>query len=331
MKKIVIHSPENIEIIECEKIKDLKDGQVRVETLMGGICGSDLSVYRGKIPYAKYPNTPGHEIIGRIIEVGNNVQLNVGDKVVAFPNNYCGVCEYCKKGMTNICANKKSYGVTIEGFFIEEVVVDSEFIVKIPETIENQYGVLVEPLAVNVHALSKISIKKDDQVAVVGCGTEGLLNIALLKTMNDNITAIDIREDKLVKAKELNKNITTLLPHEIKNEKFDVVIEAAGAKKAIEQAFTIIKPGGNLISLGLTNEASVYPSMFINRSEITIHGSIIYTKKDFEKAISYIKDKKLYLDPIISKVIPFTKYHLAYEDALSGKYVKILLDFNRNK
>lgn len=327
MKKLIVTNPLNIEICEYETKKLLDDYEVRVEVIIGGICGSDMSVYKGKIPYAVYPLTPGHEIIGRVIEIGKNVNLKIGDKVASYPNTYCGTCENCSNGMTNICSNKKSFGVTIDGLFAEEVVIDSEFLVKVPEEIENKKAVLLEPLAVCVHAVSKAEVKSDSKVAVIGCGTEGLLNIAILSFLKADITAIDINKDKLLKAKEFNENIKILDPNQITDQKFDIVIEAAGAKNAIEQAFTIVKPGGKLVTLGLTNEDILYPCFLITRNEITIQGSIIYTKDDFDMALSYLKNKEFNVKPLISEIVSFYDYKIAYNDAMSGKKVKILMEF----
>lgn len=327
MKKLLVTNPGSIEICEYKTRKLLDDYEVRVEVIIGGICGSDMSVYKGKIPYAVYPLTPGHEIIGRVIETGKNVNFKIGDKVAAYPNTYCGTCENCSNGMTNICSNKKSFGVTIDGLFAEEVVIDSEFLVKVPEEIENKKAVLLEPLAVCVHVISKAEVKSDSKVAVIGCGTEGLLNIAILSFLKADITAIDVNEDKLLKAKEFNENIKTFLPGQITDQKFDIVIEAAGAKKAIEQAFTIVKPGGKLVTLGLTNEEILYPCFLVTRNEITIKGSIIYTKDDFEQALFYLKNKDFNVNPLISEILPFEDYKTAYDDAMSGKKVKVLMEF----
>jgi L-iditol 2-dehydrogenase len=328
LKKLLITEPGNIEICEYKSEKTLMDNEVRVSVSIGGICGSDISIFKGKLPFAVFPNTPGHEIIGKVVEVGKNVDLNIGDKVASYPNTYCGNCENCKKGLTNLCSKKKSFGVNIDGFFAEEVIVDSEFLVKVPEEMTDTRAVLLEPLSVCVHALSKTKIYENTSVAVIGCGTEGMLNIALLSFMKASITAIDINAEKLSKVKEFNKDIKVLLPNKVTDEKFDIVIESAGVKMAIEQAFTLVKPGGTLVAIGLTNENIDYPCFLITRSEIIIKGSIIYTKDDFSTALTYLINEDFNIEPVISKILPFSEFKSAYDYAISGKYVKILLDFN---
>lgn len=140
---------------EAAPIQSLKENEARVRLIYGGICGSDLKVFRGTIPYAQYPCRPGHEILGTVIEAGINSPHKPGTRVISFPNTYCGKCEFCLQGKTNICSSKNSFGVTINGLFASEIVIDSEFLVPVPSELTNERAILTEPFAVNVHALKK--------------------------------------------------------------------------------------------------------------------------------------------------------------------------------
>jgi len=304
-----------------------KDNEVKVKVIYGGICGSDLRVFKGSIPYASYPCRPGHEILGTVVEAGKKSPHKVGTKVVSFPNTYCGQCEFCLQGKTNICKNKKSFGVTVNGLFAQEIIIDSEFVVPVPPDLAEERAILIEPFAVNVHALKRASITKGASVAVLGCGTEGLLAIALLSHMGADVTVLDIIPGKMEKAKSFGKNIKAIHPADVKDHVFDVVIEAAGVKASIEQAFQLVKPGGAMISLGITGDEIRYPALRITRSEITIYGTIIYTKKDFAEALALLQDPEFNVTPVLSKIMPFAKYQEAFDDALSGNFAKIVLDF----
>jgi len=306
-----------------------KDNEVKVRVIYGGICGSDLRVFRGSIPYASYPCRPGHEILGTVVEAGKKSPHKVGTKVVSFPNTYCGKCEFCLQGKTNICEDKRSFGVTVDGLFGQEIVIDSEFVVPIPLDLAEERAILVEPFAVNVHALKRARITQGTSVAVIGCGTEGLLAIALLNHMGADVTVLDVVPLKMEKAKSFNKNIRALHPADVKEQVFDVVVEAAGVKKSVEQAFQLVKPGGAMISLGITGDEISYPALRITRGEITIYGTIIYTKKDFADAITLLQDPKFNVAPVLSKIVPFMKYQEAFADALTGNFAKIVLDFKQ--
>jgi len=217
--------------------------------------------------------------------------------------------------------------VTINGLFADEIVVDSEFLVPVPSGLTDERAILTEPFAVNVHALKRANISKGTSVAVIGCGTEGLLSVALLDYIGADITVLDINPDKMEKARSFNNAIKTLHPQEVRDQLFDVVVEAAGVKAAIEQAFQLVKPGGAMITLGITSDEISFPSLHVTRSEITIYGSIIYTKQDFEEALGFLKDPEFNVSPVLSKIVPIREYEKAFEDALTGNFTKIVLDF----
>jgi L-iditol 2-dehydrogenase len=122
-------------------------------------------------------------------------------------------------------------------------------------------------------------------------------------------------------------DVRVLRPDEVKDELFDIVVEAAGVKSSIEQAMQIVKPGGEIVGIGISGEKVDYPVMKIVRSEITIHGSIIYTPADWSDAIRYIQDPRFNIGPVLSKIVPLNEYHQAFADALSGDFAKIVLRF----
>jgi L-iditol 2-dehydrogenase len=329
MHELYLERPGDLKLRESGPAPVPKDNEVKIKVVYGGICGSDLRVFRGTIPYANYPCRPGHEILGTIVEAGKESRYKVGTKVASFPNTYCGKCEFCLQGKTNICKNKKSFGVSIDGLFAQEIVIDSEFVVPIPSDLAEERAILVEPFAVNVHALKRANIAKGKSVAVIGCGTEGLLAIALLNHMGADLTVLDINPVKMEKAKSFNKNIKAVHPADVKDQVFDVVVEAAGVKASIEQAFQLVKPGGAMISLGIITDEISYPALRITRGEITIYGTIIYTKKDFADALALLQDPAFNVAPVLSKIVPFTQYQEAFSDALTGNFAKIVLDFKQ--
>ncbi|MCX7780805.1 MAG: alcohol dehydrogenase catalytic domain-containing protein [Negativicutes bacterium] len=313
---------------EMGPLPTLQEHEVKIRIAYGGICGSDLRVYKGLISYARYPIRPGHEALGTIIEAGPRAGLEAGTRVVIFPNTYCGNCEFCVKGKTNICRYKKPLGVSTDGVFAQEIIIDAKYAIPIPAGVPDKRAILVEPFAVTVHALKKAEIGRNTSVAVVGCGAEGLLAIALALKLGADVTAIDINPVKLDIARSLGA-VHTGGPQEIRQDAmFDVVIEAAGVREAIEQALRMVKPGGAMIALGITGDAVKLMPIHIVRSEISIFGTIIYTKQDFHDAIQYLSDPSFRVDPVLAKIVPFTECQLALEDALSGNYGKIVLDFN---
>lgn len=329
MRGLYITNPGEVTLKEMES-RAPEQGEVKIKVIYGGICGSDVGVFKGRIAHASYPVTPGHELLGTVIETGTDVEISVGTRVVVQPNSYCDECERCQAGKTNLCANKQSLGVNIDGGFAEEFTISAKYVLPVSDSLSAERAVLIEPLAVVVHAFKQVNIGKETSVAVIGCGTEGQLAIALATYLGATITAIDINEAKLESVTSYG-DITTLTPQEVDgNLEFDVVIEAAGASQAVEQAVDIVKPGGDIVLIGLTPEATL-PITTIVRKEISIHGSIIYNfPLDFTDSIKYLHEPTFTIDPIIAEVIPFNEYERAYEAAASGEYAKIILNFKED-
>ncbi|BAQ11249.1 sorbitol dehydrogenase [Bacillus sp. OxB-1] len=327
MLGLVINKPGELTLREVPSNRQLQDKEVKIRTIYGGICGSDLSVFRGKLAHAVYPVCPGHELIGTIVEAGAEAKYSIGTRVVVLPNTYCGECEFCRKGKTNICVNKIVLGVNADGGFSEEFTITDKYILPIPDKLSDERAVLIEPFAVIVHALSKVEISKDTTIGIIGCGTEGMLAMTLAAYHGAQITGIDINPDKLEKVKSSYPGVQTMLPNEVDGKVFDIVIEAAGVRTSFEQGIDLVKPGGTMIAIGLPAEATI-PVIQVVRKEISILGSIIYNLPgDFIKSIDYLMKEDLNVDPIISKIYPYTSYEQAYEDATSGEYGKIILNF----
>jgi L-iditol 2-dehydrogenase len=324
--ELYLKNPNEMELRHVESLPSPKDDEVKIKLIYGGICGTDLRVFQGKIHYASYPLRPGHELLGTIMEAGEDAKYEIGTRVVVLPNTYCGQCDLCLKGRTNICREKKSLGVNMDGAFSEEFIISSKYVLPIPDDLPDEKAVLIEPFAVVVHAFKKVTITKDTSVAIVGCGNEGMLAAALALHLGAHVTAIDINETKLDLVRSLG-NIRVIQPQEIKNETFDVVIEAAGVKSSVEQGIQLVSPGGAMVLIGLTPEAN-FPVIHVVRNELTLHGSIIYNfPSDFLETIEYLRNPEFYVAPIVSKIMPLTEYKQAFEIALSGNYGKIILNF----
>ncbi|MDT8861470.1 alcohol dehydrogenase catalytic domain-containing protein [Alkalihalobacillus sp. MEB130] len=326
MLGLFLKNPRKIELRELTSSSFLKDDEVKIKVIYGGICGSDISVYKGSLAHATYPLHPGHELVGEVIETGKDAAEMLGKRVVVAPNSFCGECEYCLKGKPNICSHKKSLGVNSDGGFLQEFTISAKYVIEVPDELSNEKAVIIEPFAVIVHALQKVDISEKTSVAVIGCGTEGMLAITLADYLGAQITAIDINENKFKKVQMVG-NIQTARPDEVSGHLFDVVIEAAGARASVEQAIELVKPGGALVMVGMTAEAT-FPVLQIVRKELTLYGSIIYNfPQDFEKSINYLLDDHFKVDAIIEKICDLKDYEQAYEDAVSGQFGKIIINF----
>lgn len=326
MLELYLNKPEELVLREAADPGAVKDNEAKLRIIFGGICGSDIRVYKGSFPNAAYPLRPGHEVLGVVVDAGKDVPYKAGIRVVVEPNTFCGECEFCLQGKTNICREKKPLGIYSDGVFAQEVIVEGKYLVPVPDDIPDEKAILIEPLSVTVHALKKAKIARGTSVAVLGCGTEGLFSVALALYAGAKVTAVDVNPAKFEIARKLG-DVRTVHPKDVGDEMFDVVVEAAGVRMSIEQSMQIVKPGGEIVAIGITGEKVDYPVMKIVRSEVTIHGTIIYTLQDWADAIKYMQDPKFHVGPILSKILPLHEYRQAFADAVSGDYGKVVVKF----
>jgi len=326
MLEIRLNQPGDLELREMEPLRSPGEEEIRLQTIYGGICGSDLSLFQGRLHHATYPLRPGHEILGKIVEAGKEVGYDIGTRVVILPNTFCGECDFCLQGRTNLCRHKRSLGVNADGGFAEEWILPGRYVLPIPDNLPDEKEVLIEPFAVVVHAFNKVNITEGTAVLIVGCGNEGMLATCLADHLGADVTAVDLKPSKREWVSRLGR-VRAAKPEEIDEETFDVVIEAAGTKLSVEQSIQHVAPGGAMVMIGMTQEANI-PVMQMVRQEWTLYGSIIYNyPDDYLKSIQYLRDERFKVDEVVSEILPFSQAEKAYEKAMSGEYGKILLDF----
>ncbi|MEW6263579.1 MAG: 2,3-butanediol dehydrogenase [Thermodesulfobacteriota bacterium] len=186
MKAAVWHKKEDIRI---ENVPDPQTGpgQVKVKINVCGICGSDLHEYNSGpiiIPSKPHPltgksNGPvilGHEFSAEVVEAGEGVtRFKPGDRVTSGCLIYCGKCHYCRTGQYNSCTKLGVVGFSWDGAFAEYGLFPEYSLFKLPDSVPDDFGALVEPLCVAIHAVKRSRMKIGATVAVVGAGPIGLL------------------------------------------------------------------------------------------------------------------------------------------------------------
>jgi len=134
MKSMVIDGPDRPLRPETRELPDPGERDVLIEIAACGVCRTDLHVADGDIP-ASYPIVPGHEIVGRVIAMGRQVEgLAVGDRVgVPWLGRTCGICPYCRSGRENLCDRPTFTGATRDGGYASHVLADARFCLPIPD------------------------------------------------------------------------------------------------------------------------------------------------------------------------------------------------------
>ena len=306
----------NLEEVEIPHLT--KDDQVLVEIKACGICGTDLKIMEGGHP-ANDKTILGHEFAGIVREVGKNVKdLKVGDRVVADPNEKCGYCINCRRGLSSLCefmALGTTFGIFQNGGFAKFCVVPRNTLFKLPENTDLTAAALIEPLSCAVHCHNLADVKESDNVAIFGAGPMGLIIASVIRMHPiKNLICIEVDEWRGKKALELGadffinpetQNVKEEIMRVTNKEGIDVIIDAVGISKTFEMATEIWAPGARLICFGqdYNAEARIKPNEIV-RYQRKIIGSYIGYATDFLDAIELIATKKIDTGKLITTVIP---------------------------
>ena len=338
MKAIVISTPGELSVIELDT-PGPAPGEVLLQMLYVGFCGSDLSTYLEKNPMVNYPRIPGHEISGMIRELGEEVPdgFAVGDTVTVVPYTNCGTCPACRRGRSHACRENQTLGVQRDGAMQEYITVPWQKILPAPNLKEEELA-MVEPLTVGFHAIERGRVDESDVVMVLGCGMIGAGAIAGAALRGAKVIAVDIDDHKLSLASALGAHhtINSLdlhLHQELERltggDGPDVVVEAAGNPLTYRAAVDEVAFTGRVICIGYAaSEVSFATKLFVQK-EIDIMGSRNATPEDFKAVISYLEQGTFPLDQMITrKVKPAYAAQAVMQWADNpGKVMKILVDF----
>ena len=310
-------------------------GEVLIRPIFAGICGSDVSLFTGHRAVASFPHVLGHEIVGRVEALGPGVtKLKIGDRVVVEPNYVCGVCEFCQSGRGNICPNKKSSGVNIQGFFAELCVAPAQFTWPVGEDIADVDAVTIEPLAVAVTALKRSGATLGDTIAIIGCGAIGLLLAEAAKASGLRVVAHETSERKLAMACEFGAVVPPSddVAGFWKKEGVTRIFDTTGVNASVELALASAPRGSEIFLLGLATEDTKFVPLRFVREGIRLSGSLIYDHPfDFPKTIALVQRGLLRPSRIVTDTVPFAEIDRAFEVASSGGAAKVLVKMEEGK
>ena len=308
-----------------------KDNEVKIKVKAVGICGSDIHRYALLGPYV--PGTVwGHEFAGEVVEVGSAVKkVKVGEKVTACPALYCGECDFCKKAVFAQCEHLGVIGQYHPGAFAEYIVMPEENVVPVPEKVPYDHAAMVEPSCVVVHGLYKVNLDPGESVAVVGCGTIGLLAVQWAKIFGaSTVIAIDIDDSKLELAKKLGADITINSRgkepfeevHKLNGGKgVDVAIESAGTPITSAQTFSLADKGGRVLFVGIPYGDVMVKRLYfekIVRNELKVYGSwnaisAPFPGREWTTTVHCMANGQLNVEPLITHRLPLSKGFEAFE------------------
>jgi L-iditol 2-dehydrogenase len=339
MKAVFVEAAYQIEVKEVEE-QQLHANEVVIKVKAAGICGSDIHTYKGLHPFRKPPVIIGHEVAGEIVKVGEAVKkFKVGDRVTVEPQTGCGSCEYCLTGKINYCEHRGAPGVRgWYGTMAEYFVAPENCVFKLPDNIDMFQGVLIEPLAVGVHAVRKADVQLGEKVAILGAGPIGLLTLACVKAAGaTTILVTDVMDYCLESARKLGATHTlniTDRPNwvdEIKGQigSFDKVLVAVGVPGIINQALGLLRKGGRVVTIAMFHDDQSFDIANLQGSEKEIVGCMTYTREDTLAAIELIANGYVDTNVIITHKLPYTQAAEGFRmvDKKEDSSIKVLITF----
>jgi L-idonate 5-dehydrogenase len=317
--------------IDDHELADPRPGEVAVDVVYGGICGSDLHYYhRGAVGdfVVREPLVLGHEVVGHLAGTDTAVAVH--------PATPCRSCPECAAGKRNICAQTRYLGSAartphVQGGFAQRIVVPAEQLRPLPTGLDLPRAVLAEPLSVALHAVRRAGDVAGRRVLVTGAGPIGCLVVATLRAagaaevvVSDLVdTALGIAEQvgatRLVRA---DRPADPGWPGA--DQPIDVAIEASGSPAGLRSCVERTRRGGTVVLLGLlpTGETGFLGNVVVTR-ELALVGAFRFDT-EFDDALALLAGG-LPVDPIITHTFPLLDAHAAFalasDRALASKVV----------
>jgi threonine dehydrogenase-like Zn-dependent dehydrogenase len=282
-----------------------------------GLCGSDISVFRGTWIAPSYPWLLGHEIFGVVEAVGERVpSARVGELVVVEPNIPCFRCVECKRGRPSSCLQRQSVGMNRPGGLAEKVVVPGRFAWMVKAGSARDL-VCIEPLTVVETALSRVPGPLPTSALVVGAGAQGLLMCLALLRRGVDVHAFDLNLDRVAFATSLGARPASPDKDDLR---FDLVIDSAGTPESMGTALDRIDAWGTLLVLGIDSRPFEISSAVLVRRQLTLRGSLTYDHPaDFRRVIDLVQDAQVSPGRVIADEYPLADVQRAFDSSASSR------------
>ncbi len=329
MKAVLYDAPRSYTVTDIP-VPDVGPREVRIQVKQVGICGTDLHIHNGDFN-AVFPLIPGHELVGVVDALGDEVtSFAIGEHVSVNPNIYCGSCDYCLSGRLILCSDAKGLGSNYPGFFAEYVTVTADLVFSV-EGLPMDTAVFTEPAACAMHGLETLALRPGSTAVVFGAGPTGLLLAQLIASGGaSSVTVAGPTQFKLDRAAALGASSTVLLERGNAEENkqrvldasggagYDVVVEATGSTDIGEICVPLTRNGGTVLVYGVTrgDEVVRFHPFDVFRREITIKGSFA-EMTSFGAAIAALRAGRARTDGIITHRFPLDEYGKAL-DALAN-------------
>ena len=310
--------------------RELAESDVLIEILYCGVCHSDLHQARNEWGNAVYPMVPGHEIVGKVTQVGSSVSMwKVGDTVgVGVFVDSCRACEqclageeqYCDNGMTATYNSMSRDGKELNhGGYSTHIVVDEKYVVRVPEGMDLAATAPLLCAGITTYSpLRYFGVKPGDSVAIVGLGGLGHMGMKFAKAMGARVTVLSHSESKREAALALGADEFVVLsnPEDFgaHSSKFNLILDTVSAEHSYDTYLSLLKLNGTMVLVGLPNPASISAFSLVGRRR-SLAGSMIGGIRETQEMLDFCAEKGIDAEV---EVISMDYINEAYERMLKS-------------
>ena len=311
MRAVVYTAPSAFEVADLPDPEPGPDEAV-LRPVLTGVCGTDLHIDSGGF-FARYPLTPGHEIVGEVVALGSEVDgLRIGQRVAIDNASACGRCDRCGRGEPLFCENFHSLGVNAAGGFAERVVSRADKVFP-ADDLAIDLAVLAEPLACAIHGMDVLALKPGADVVMIGSGTTGLLLAQLLvhggasrvTVAGPTLFKLELAEsfgvDRVVQVSRRDPDATRATLTSLNPAGYDVAIDATGASAVVQHLPGLVRDDGTVLVYGMCDESDrvAWSPYEIFRRQLTVKGSFAQVNC-FDRALAMLRSGRIRNDGLIT-------------------------------
>lgn len=340
MRAVVKRAPgPGLEIREVP-LPTIGPDDVLVRVRAASICGTDLHVYRwdewaaGRV---RPPVVVGHEVCGEVVDRGPHVTTpGLGDFVSLESHVICNTCAFCRTGQGHICENTRLIGIDRDGGFAEYIAIPAQNAWPNPPDLPLEVAVLQENFGNAVHTAFAFDLRAK-KVLVTGCGPVGLMTIAAARAIGARaIYATDISRYRIDFARRMGADLALHAAEDPVHEAIrdatdgdgvDVLLEMSGAPAAIDQGFSLLKPGGDAALLGVAPG----PILFDWNAHIVFKAARVQgisgrrLWQTWYQGRGLIRSGAVDLSPMVTDRFSLEDFHDAFDRMASGDSGKVML------
>lgn len=311
----------------------LRPGEVELDVLYSGLCHTDISMIDNAWGYTQYPLVPGHEIVGRIADLGSGIaNLEVGQIVgLGFHAGYCLACEVCDSGDHNLCQGAKPVIMGRHGGFADKVRAEQKSLVPIPPGIDLEAAGPLFCAGITVfNPFLQFDVKPSDKVAVIGIGGLGHLALQVANAWGCEVTAFTTSETKAEEARSLGAHHTfnSRDPKQIESAqgRFDLILSTVDVALDWRAYLRTLRPRGRLHFLGVGTTPLDVTSLDMMMGQLSLSGSSVGSPATMAKMLEFVhrhriaaRIEKFYFDEINDAIAKMRAGEVYYRPILQHR------------